>query len=110
MAFFNESLLNGLGIGYSIAALVLVVPMCFLFRTYLRFLDHLQLFMVFAFAFATDSTVFSNYIKICWASFNHNFYKSICDSGDLVCTAGFQLSFGSCLLVFLLIMRIIVTF
>lgn len=110
MAFLGESLLDGLGIGFSIAGLALVLPLCFLFRTYLRFLDHLQLFMAFSLGLGTTSTIFSNKIKYSWAAFNKNFLNPVCQDGDFVCTAGFQLSFGSCLLVFLLIMRIIVFF
>lgn len=44
MSFINNDVLYGLGIGYSIGALALVVPLCFIFRQYVRFLDHLQIF------------------------------------------------------------------
>ena len=110
MAFFSESLMNGLGIGFSIGGLVLVIPLCFLFRTYLRFLDHLQLYFALALGLGTTSTIFSNKIKYSWAAFDKNFLNPLCEEGDLVCTIGFQLSFGCCLLAFLLIMRVIVYF
>ncbi len=44
----SPTILLGLGQGLSIAGLVLAMPFFFAFRTYLRFLDHLQLLFVYA--------------------------------------------------------------
>lgn len=60
MGFLPDALLSGLGIGYSIGALALVVPFCFMFRGYLRLLDHLQLLMAFALGLASTEAIFSN--------------------------------------------------
>lgn len=96
-----------LGRGLSIVGLALCMPFCFAFRSYLRFLDHLQLFYVFAIALASSSTTFSGNLSNSWVAFDKNIFF-FCTTGELVCTAGFPLSFGACLLVFLLVMRLIV--
>ena len=56
---------------------------------------------------APGSGLFSNYLSNSWVDFDKNLFF-FCVSGELVCTAGFALSFGACLLVFLLAMRLIV--
>lgn len=83
------------------------MPFCFAFRQYLRFLDHLQLFFAFSIFFGTGINIFSNSLSNSWIGFSYNIYF-ICTPGGFVCTAGFPLSFASCLVLFLLAMRIIV--
>ncbi len=56
---------------------------------------------------APSSGLFSNSLSNAWVDFDKNLFI-FCVSGELVCTAGFALSFGACLLVFLLAMRVIV--
>ena len=107
MAFLSNDVLSGLGMGYSIGAIALVVPICFGLRHYLRFLDHLQIFYLFYLGQASTSTIFSTHLDESWVLFPRNFYI-FCQSGDLICMVGFPLSFTSCLIVFLLLMRIIV--
>lgn len=90
------------------------MPAVFILRTYLRFMDHLQLLYLFALtvtisSFNTTGTIFSSYLKVSWVDFPHNIFEYFCVENDFICTAGFQLSFGACLLVFLLLMRIIVS-
>lgn len=106
-SFIPDTMLVGLGQGLSIVGLALCMPFCFAFRSYLRFLDHLQMFYAFAIVLSSQSTLFSNSLTNSWVGFDKNIFF-FCTSGELVCTVGFPLSFGSCLLVFLLIMRLIV--
>lgn len=84
---------------FSVAALALVVPVQFIFRQNYRSLDFLQMSYIFAGTMFKAS--FSNHLSISFASFPYNFL-SFCQSGDLVCTLGFQLSFGAVLIGFLL--------
>ena len=109
MAFITDDILSGLGLGYSITGIALVIPICFGFRQYFRFLDHLQIFYLLFLSLGSGTKIFSSYLDSSWVLFPHNFYV-FCSSGDLVCTVGFPLSFTSCLIAFLLIMRIIVAF
>lgn len=106
-SFIPASTLVGLGQGLSIAGLALCMPFCFAFRSYLRFLDHIQMYYAFAIVLSSQTALFSNNLINSWVGFDKNIFY-FCSSGELVCTAGFPLSFGSCLLVFLLIMRLIV--
>jgi hypothetical protein len=106
-SFISSAILTGLGQGFSIAGLILTMPVCFIFKTYFRTLDHLQLFYVYAFLLATESGLFSNNLSNSWVAFDKNIFF-FCTTGELVCTAGFALSFGACLLLFLLAMRLIV--
>lgn len=107
MTFISNDMLSSLGLGYSIVGLALVVPVCFAFRHYLRFLDHLQIFYLFYLGLASTTTIFSSYLGDSCALFPRNFYI-FCVSGDLVCTIGFPLSFTSCLVAFLIFLRLVV--
>ena len=74
----------------------------------MRFLDHLQIFYLLFLGLASSSTsIFSGYLDESWVLFPRNFYV-FCTTGDLVCTVGFPLSFTSCLIGFLLIVKIVV--
>lgn len=90
---------------FSITSLALVVPVMFMFRQYFRSLDFIQ--MSYLFGLSMYSTSFSTYLNISFIGFDYNFF-TFCRKGDLVCTLGFQLSFGSVLVVFLLLIAIIV--
>ena len=107
MGFIDNDVLYGLGIGYSIAALALVVPLCFVFRQYVRFLDHLQIFYLLYLGINTQQIMFSGYLGNSWVNFNANFYK-FCTAGDFICTVGFPLSFGSCLVGVMLLFYVLV--
>ena len=109
MGFIEEDVLSGLGIGYSITGLALALPVCFIFRTYFRFLDHLQLFYLFYLGLGNSLIMFSKYLSDSWVLFDQNFFV-FCNEGDLLCTIGFPLSFTSCLMVFLIALKIIVLF
>ena len=73
----------------------------------MRFLDHLQIFYLLFLGLASSTSIFSGYLDESWVLFPRNFYI-FCTTGDLVCTVGFPLSFTSCLIGFLLIVKIIV--
>ena len=107
MGFISSEALDALGLGYSIVGIALVAPICFGFRQYFRFLDHLQIFYLLFLGLASSSKIFSGQLDESWVLFPRNFYI-FCNSGDFVCSVGFPLSFMSCLLVFLVIVRIIV--
>lgn len=83
MAFVN-ALYQGLGWGFSFAGLAFVIPICFLFKKYSGFLDHLQLTYLYVGVLASGSAIFSNALDYSWAQFIPNFLK-FCTSGDLVC-------------------------
>lgn len=85
---------------YSIVSLSLVVPVMFFFRQYFRGLDFMQMSYIFGLAMYTTS--FSTHLGISFADFNYNFL-TFCTNGDIVCTLGFQLSFG-CVLVGLILL------
>lgn len=106
-SFLSDEILSGLGKGLSITGLVIVMPFCFAFRHYFRFLDHIQLFYAFSIYFGLGINIFSNSLSNSWIGFSYNIYF-ICTPGGFVCTAGFPLSFASCLVLFLIAMRIIV--
>lgn len=90
---------------YSITSLSLVVPIMFMFRHYFRSLDIMQ--MSYLFGLAMYSTSFSSNLTISFTSFSYNFL-SFCSNGDIVCTLGFQLSFGIVLIGFLLLVAIFI--
>lgn len=90
---------------FSITSLSLVVPVMFIFRQYFRSLDFMQ--MSYLFGLAMYSTSFSANLTISFVGFSHNFL-TFCNSGDIVCTLGFQLSFGCVLLGFLLLVAIFI--
>lgn len=92
---------------YSIISLSLVVPIMFMFRHYFRSLDFMQ--MSYLFGLTMYATSFSSNLTITFTSFSYNFY-SFCSAGDVVCTLGFQLSFGSVLIGFLLLIAIFIGF
>ena len=62
MGFINEETLNILGLVYAITGIVLVIPVCFVFRQYFRFFDHVQFLYLFFIAFATSSQIFSGHL------------------------------------------------
>lgn len=107
MPLLTSEILLPLGQALSIVALIIMMPFCFAFRGYFRLLDHLQLMFVYAVLLASQSTTFSAYLSNSWIGFKYNIFF-FCKDGDFVCTAGFPLSFGACLLLFLVAMRIIV--
>ena len=74
MGFISNDILSGIGMGYSIAAIVLVIPLCFGLRQYLRFLDHLQIFYLYYLSLAANSSIFSTYLDESWVLFPRNFY------------------------------------
>ena len=74
------NVLVGLGQGLSIAGLALVMPFFFAFRTYLRFLDHLQLLYAYSLVLAFNSQVFSSNLANSWVGFNLNIF-SFCTPG-----------------------------
>ena len=59
MTFISNEILEGLGLGYSIAGIALVAPICFAFRQYFRFLDHLQIFYLLFLGLASSNKIFS---------------------------------------------------
>lgn len=90
---------------FSITSLTLVAPVMFMFRQYFRSLDFIQ--MSYLFGLAMYSNSFSTYLNISFIGFDYNFF-TFCTKGDLVCTLGFQLSFGSVLICFLFLIAIFV--
>lgn len=83
------------------------MPYCFAFRSYLRFLDNMQFIYIYALILATADVTFSINLSNSWVAWDKNIFF-FCSSGEFVCIAGFPLSFGACLLIFLLVMRVIV--
>jgi hypothetical protein len=92
------------GTVYSIISISLVVPIMFMFRHYFRSLDFMQ--MSYLFGLVMYSSSFSSNLTISFTGFGYNFFP--CTTGDIVCTLGFQLSFGSALIGFLLLIAIFV--
>ena len=91
----------------SFGGLALVVPICFIFKQYFGFLDHVQLTYLYFLVLAPTSGAFSNALGFSWSKFIPNFLK-FCTDGDLVCEQGFALSFIICLLGVLFLLLIIV--
>ena len=96
MGFIQNDTLDLIALVYAITGASLLIPICFLFRLYLRFFDHVQLLYLFYISLASTSTIFSTYLEISWAQLGYNLF-TFCKTGDLICTLGFQLSFTSCL-------------
>lgn len=92
---------------YSIVCLAVVVPVLFFFRHYFRGLDFLQMSYYFGLIMATTS--FSTNLYTSVVAFNYNFL-TFCTSGDVVCTLGFQLSFGVVLVGIILFFLISILF
>lgn len=82
---------NTTGVVFSIVGLSAVVPVLFLFRHYFRGLDFVQ--VSYFFAATMLPSAFSNTLGTSLVNFDYNFLL-FCSSGDLVCSLGFQLSFG----------------
>lgn len=95
------------GLVYSIVGLSAVAPIVFIFRHYFRGLEFMQ--MAYYFAATMAATTFSSKLGTSLANFNYNFL-TFCESGDLVCSLGFQLSFASCLVGVLIFFFIVVVF
>ncbi len=103
------SVYEGIGLGFSIAGLALVVPLLFLFKQYFRFLDHVQFIFLYWGILATTYTTFGSFLSASWSRFIPNFL-SFCSAKDFVCTSGFALSFTICLLGAILLLFLIVMF
>ena len=88
---------------FSILSLALIVPVLITYRHYFRSLDFLQ--MSFIFAASMYKKAFSSKLYVSMMNFNHNLF-TFCTTGDMVCTLGFQLSFGVILLGIILLARI----
>ena len=107
MSLISVDVLEALGITYSLIALLFILPVCFIYRHYLRFFDHLQtMYVLYISIFVSNSSVFSSHLNLIAGQINHNFYI-FCSSSDLICTIGFQLSFLSCLAIVLIITFIV---
>lgn len=95
MAFISAAY-GGIGLAFSIVGLSLVVPICFAFKQYFRFLDHIQLtYMYFAILASTNALSLS--LVNSWSTFIPNFL-TFCTYGDIVCQSGYALSFTICLI------------
>lgn len=81
-----------IGQGFSVTGLALVGISTYFFRNYSRVLDCVQLFYIFALAFAPLGGEFS--LNLGWGSitFIPSFLGSICRTGDFICTNGYLLS------------------
>lgn len=79
----------------SIAALSVTPVILLFFRHYYRGLDFLQ--MCYLFAILMANSTFSSNLTTAVLAFNQNFF-TFCTNGDYVCTNGFTLSFGACLI------------
>lgn len=90
----------------SVVSLTLIVPILLMYKQYFRSLDFLQ--MSFIFAAAMYKTAFSSQLYVSMVNFSRNLL-TFCQSGDVVCTLGFQLSFGVILFGFILLVRIFVS-
>lgn len=79
---------------YSVAGLALVGISTYYFRNYSRVLDCVQLFYVFAIAYAAALGEFS--LLLGWGSltFIPSFLNSFCSTGDYLCTNGYLISAG----------------
>ena len=100
-------------VSYQEAAVVMsiwalsVTPLVLLFfRHYFRGLDFLQ--MCYLFAITMAPTSFSSYLTTAMIAFNKNLLL-FCKDGDFVCSNGFPLSFGACLVAFLVVSFIFVS-
>lgn len=92
---------------YSILCLSLVVPVQFIFKIQFRSLDFLQ--MCYFFSSLMSFNCFSSNLGSSISNFNSNFL-TFCQSGDIVCTLGFQLSFAAVIVGIMLLILIIVAF
>ena len=108
MSFISADILEIIGWVYAIAGIVFMIPIVFFFKQYFRFLDHAQfLFLFYVSILSSGSAIFSKYLFLSWADISANIYV-FCSSGDLVCALGFQLSFTSCFVAFILLVGLIV--
>ena len=107
MGLIENDVLRGFAEGYSICGLIFVIPICFVFRQYLRFLDHLQILYLLYVTITPQQTIFSSFLGTSWINFSYNFY-SFCQGEDFVCTCGFPLSFATCLAGALVILWIVI--
>ena len=108
----NDGLLvpsqNVIGIVYSILGLVLVWPICFVFKQYFRVLDHVQFMYLWGMVIFSGSWEFSDHLGYSWFSFMPSFLDGLCTNGDFICTAGGQLSWTICFVgAFLILMMIV---
>lgn len=106
---YISSIYEQIGLAYSIVGLTLVVPTVFIFKQYNRFLDHLQIVLLFALVLQPNHDMFGSHLEDSWAEFIPNFLK-FCTTGDLVCSLGFALSWTICLVGVILIFGLIVAF
>ena len=61
MGFITTDILDILGLAYAIVGLAFLIPICFVFKLYFRFHDHVQFLYLFFLAFTPTSLIFSSY-------------------------------------------------
>ena len=65
MAIIHTDVLEALGITYSLIALLFSIPVCFIYRHYLRFFDHLQtMYILYLAVFKSNNSVFSKHLSL----------------------------------------------
>lgn len=98
-----------IGKAFAIAGLALVAPSTYFFRNYSRVLDCVQMFYVFALAYASTYNVFSLSMPWGFLSFMPSFISNYCHDGEFLCTYGYLISpaiswFGAALLVLIIVL------
>ena len=99
---------NIIGIVFSVYGLALVWPIVFVFKQYLRLLDYMQFMYIWGLVIYSTTSVFSDHLGVsCWTFFP-SFFSSLCLTGDLVCTAGGQMTWTVCFVGALALLMIVV--
>ncbi len=99
---------NIIGIVFSAYGLALIWPIVFVFKQYFRVLDYMQFMFIWGLVILNTTTVFSDHLGVsCWTFFP-SFFSSLCFTGDLLCTAGGQMTWTVCFVGAFLILMIIV--
>lgn len=91
---------------FAICGLTFIVFFTFIFKQYFRFHDQVQLTYCYSIVLRPTLASFGSYLSYSWAQFIPN-YLTNCKSGDMVCQAGFGLSFTICLIGAILILLIL---
>ena len=99
---------NEIGMAFGICGLTFVVLFAFIFKQYFRFHDHVQMTYCYYLVLRPTITSFGSHLSYSWALFIPNYLTS-CNSGDMVCHAGFGLSFTICLIGAILILLLLVS-
>ena len=74
MTFIPTDTLDLIALVFAITGAALLIPLCFLFRLYFRFFDHVQFLYLFYISLVSTSTIFSTYLEVSWAELSYNLF------------------------------------